>query len=289
MDDQVFNCERCGYSTNIKCNLIEHLKRKKECDPVVSNVARDVLLARLKPPPKTGVHKCTNCDKAFNHASSMYRHRRSCQGDAGSTQSSSSATNIQIINNNTTNNITNNIEIHNHLVLIPFGQELDGLDYLFQGRYKQIMAKCIAEPSKGVQHIIRMVHFNKDRPEYQNVCIPNISRSHAMCYDGANWVMKDKDAVLEKLVDASATVMYTFVNEYEAELPRHALESYERFDEKRDYDDPTLLGALRKDAERTIINHQDDVGVREKVRQSRRRERPGTMAGAADNPLLDGL
>ena len=37
----MYICERCGYSTTIKCNMKSHLSRKKMCLEIYSN--KDVL------------------------------------------------------------------------------------------------------------------------------------------------------------------------------------------------------------------------------------------------------
>ena len=37
----MYICERCGYSTTIKCNMKSHLSRKKICPAIYSN--KDVL------------------------------------------------------------------------------------------------------------------------------------------------------------------------------------------------------------------------------------------------------
>ena len=31
-------CHRCGYNTNKKCNIIQHLNRKNVCKPILDNI-----------------------------------------------------------------------------------------------------------------------------------------------------------------------------------------------------------------------------------------------------------
>ena len=38
-----YNCRRCGYNTNIKCNLINHFERKKICKPLLENIDIETL------------------------------------------------------------------------------------------------------------------------------------------------------------------------------------------------------------------------------------------------------
>ena len=277
-EDNVYKCKRCGYSSAQKGNVITHLKRKRVCSPTVSDIPVDELLKEFVN-VRSGEFVCEWCNERYAYNNSLLRHVRKCSarlqqqqeddnGD-GSAQHINNITNITTNNNNQNNiNIQNNIHNHNHYMIVPFGSE--DTEFLFEDRFRKIMAKCVAEPMKGVQHIIKLVHFNQDRPEYQNICIPNISRPHALCYDGTSWTISNKDDVLKKIVQDSASTMYAFVDERSKELSKKTLETFDIFDCKRDNDDPVLLEALQKEAEITIINNQDEVGVRDKARKHKR-------------------
>ena len=45
---------------------------------------------------------------------------------------------------------------------------------------------------------------------------------------------------------------------------------FDAFDEKRDEDDVEMFETLQKDAERAVINLQDDIGVRQRARKFRK-------------------
>ncbi len=289
MTDKMFRCKRCGYSTETKCNLISHLNRKYKCECIHENIDRICLLDELKRtyPDNT---KCRYCNKDFSFKTSMYRHMKTCklntenqgasssQAQAQAPGSESGSVTINNITNNTNNtnnidnsttNIDNSVHIHNHnhIIVAPFGTE--DLDFLFEGKYRSIMRKCVAEPMKGVQHIIKLVHFNTEKPEYQNVCIPNVSRPHALIYDGTLWILNDREEIVKKLINTSASSMYAFVDENK-NLPARVLRVFDEFDIKRDEEDPEMMAQLIKEAERTIMNNQDEMGVRAKARQERR-------------------
>ena len=42
-----YSCERCGWKTNIKTHLRNHLKRKFPCKPTLKNVSQKTLLVKL--------------------------------------------------------------------------------------------------------------------------------------------------------------------------------------------------------------------------------------------------
>ena len=71
-------CERCGYKTNVKCNMIKHLKRKIICPCVNGNSSREELLQNLES-TKTKDWQCTICDECFASKSTMYRHKKNCE------------------------------------------------------------------------------------------------------------------------------------------------------------------------------------------------------------------
>ena len=289
MEESKYRCERCGYSSNTKAHMITHLNRKFKCEPVHNNISTDDLLSTICP-ERDGNFSCEFCNKKFALKRYLSQHKQKCKKASSHTNDAAESVTINNITNNN-NNITNNITnvtnnnvtnvtniVHNHIMLMPFGQE--DLDFLFEDKFKQIMKKCIADPMKGVQHIIKLVHFNPQKPEYQNICIPNISRSHALCYDGQGWVISDKDEMMKKLVDGCANTMYTFVNENNAILSQRALDTFDKFDEKHDHEDEDMMTALQRDAVRTIINNQDNVGVRERARREQRRIKKMRGAGA---------
>ena len=41
-------CKRCAYGTNIKCNLINHLTRKKQCVATYIDIPRETLIEELE-------------------------------------------------------------------------------------------------------------------------------------------------------------------------------------------------------------------------------------------------
>ena len=236
--------------------------------------------------------KCTLCNRTFVHKTSMYRHRKVCQAQGGGDHT---------VVNDHSNTVVNDHSIHDHsvhndnsihttvvnnttVVVVPFGDE--DLEFLFDDSKRRVMTRCVADPMQGVQQIILLTHFNPRLPEFQNVCIPNISRTDALCFDGRKWIVQDRNVVLKKLVDQSCSTLNAFVDSYD--LPPRVLSKYEAFDEKRDRDDPILNDKLRREAVRTIVNNQDQTGVRENARRQRRTSRsspPSTVTNASRRSL----
>ena len=90
-----YNCKRCGYSTNIKCNLITHFERKKQCEPKLVDIDIKTLFLELSgkgvkicvpvvetivPVVDTVVEEkkpqyiCTGCKKKFKNSKNLNQH-----------------------------------------------------------------------------------------------------------------------------------------------------------------------------------------------------------------------
>ena len=73
-------CERCGYDSEHKQNLIRHLRNKSPCKPLISNKSRQALIDELTKKEYNDItYGCEHCSKKFNNRSSMYRHMKNCK------------------------------------------------------------------------------------------------------------------------------------------------------------------------------------------------------------------
>ena len=75
-DNNLFACERCGYETTIKNNLIAHLKRKKPCKVVLRDIPNEILINQLVR-PKIGT-TCDLCGNTYSNRQNLSRHRKTC-------------------------------------------------------------------------------------------------------------------------------------------------------------------------------------------------------------------
>lgn len=270
-----YACRRCGYTAPKKAYLVSHLTRVNACPALLEDVGADALLQELRP---GGVFPCELCRKTFAHNSSRARHRRRCPAAGGGAPPAPPSP-PSVVQQTAETIINNSISIHNHFMLVPFGRE--DKDFLFEERFRRVMERCLADPTKGVAHIIRLVHFDAARPQYHNVMIPNVSRPHASCFYGSAWVISDKDAVLRRLVTSGAGSMYAYYDERGAALPQPVRTRFDAFDAAHSEQDAATQRALRREAERAVLNSQDAVGVRDKARAHRRLQRLHHPAPAA--------
>ena len=105
-----YKCPRCGYEINIKTKYVNHLRRKKLCNPVISeddlqneyikfNVTEKILSNKNqtiikhngsgyqtkikqksnKNNVKSDIYECKYCEKQFKYNQSFYRHLKTCK------------------------------------------------------------------------------------------------------------------------------------------------------------------------------------------------------------------
>ena len=100
-------CKRCAYETNVKCNLINHLNRKKQCVAKYLNIPRETLIDELeekysefaqnsskiaheqlkilKKKEPSNIFKnvnpleCIYCNKIYSKTSNLKRHLEKCK------------------------------------------------------------------------------------------------------------------------------------------------------------------------------------------------------------------
>jgi hypothetical protein len=92
----MYICERCGYSTTIKCNLKSHLSRKKICPNTYSN--KDIMYlkgalihkyakneskmnpneSKMNPNESNKTYACKFCKQCYSTNSNLHKHMKKC-------------------------------------------------------------------------------------------------------------------------------------------------------------------------------------------------------------------
>ena len=125
----------------------------------------------------------------------------------------------QIINGNinTQNTIENqlnqqNIINTNNIKLLAFGKE--DMTHIVDELYKKILNRGF----KSVPTLVEHVHFNKNKPENHNIYISNIRTNYVLIYDGIDWKLKEKDDILQQLMDDKTAILTDKFEELLTEL-----------------------------------------------------------------------
>jgi 5-methylcytosine-specific restriction endonuclease McrA len=79
MAEMTYTCQRCGYETPTRCNIIRHLKSKTPCEVINNNIEREALIEQLSDKEyKTERVECSLCKKTVSKYK-LSRHRKVCK------------------------------------------------------------------------------------------------------------------------------------------------------------------------------------------------------------------
>jgi hypothetical protein len=272
---ELHKCDRCGYETDRKGNLITHLQKKNICLPLLNNIERSILIEKLtsKEYKETAV-QCEKCDKKFNNKSSMYRHLKICNGDIKETiknmqekineledklKASSSITN-NITNNNQQNNIT--INVNNFCS----NEDISYID-------SEFIKECLKD--MNMVRLLEQVHFHPEHPENHTVRIKNINKNLLQYHQDAKWKIDTKDRVLEDMINCSGyRILKTFYNANQKEMQEeikdedgwinaeNLMKDIRTWLDKIDEEDPKIFKELKSDLFLVILNNKALVCAR---------------------------
>lgn len=209
-----YQCKRCGYTTVHKHALVRHLQRKKQCLPLISDVACIDILEEytIQQPEKEVEITCAICHKSFNDRSNRNKHQRLCQ--FGKANEINDLFNIirslqdkvayletkepsqTIINND--HSITNNVNIVN---IQPFlNERLDHISHDDLNSYA-------TNAEGGFVELIKKIYFSKDAPENKNIRYKSTKQKIIETFDDDDWVEHNADWVLDKMISKGYTIL----------------------------------------------------------------------------------
>jgi hypothetical protein len=216
-----YECKRCGGIFEVKKNLIQHLKKKKECISINSESSRDELLKDVI--DKEGI-ECEGCGKKYSNIYNMRRHN--CKGmlekriielekilnglikkDDTVKQAANRIknNNIRIKNidnittNSTTNNITNNIT-NNVTVVINDIDSINGIDYILKDpRFTEKILKWVTDKN-GLLKYMDEKYYNPKRPE--NRGIRKVDNENIELHMKGDWNKYDNKTALYNIIDS---------------------------------------------------------------------------------------
>ena len=221
----VYTCERCLKTFDKKYAYDVHINRKNPCEKLVDRQTEQhisesgfyFLLNELKTIKNELIElkeENKNLKTKINKiepSSVVTKTRKNINKPVNSYNSISDS-------HNTNSNNVHNVKIVN---LVAFGKEkmdfpLDDIAKLCQG-------------NRTIPNMINHVHFNKDLPENHNVYMPNRkNRKEVFVYDGENWMLSNKNNIVEQLVDKGITYVEGKIDELRVKLSKSKLNAVQR-------------------------------------------------------------
>lgn len=169
-------------------------------------------------------------------------------GDVNSGNTINSNNNVNI-SNNTTNNNSNIVNIQ----LVAFGKEDKSM--LTNTELFKIMKKGFS----SVHELIRLLHFDKNRPENHNIFISNLRSNLVLTYDGTKWIAGDRVQTINNLFDEGRNFLIDRFEEIKGlcnEQQKKALIKFDRFDYDIDHY-PSKKTELLNEIKLLLYNNKD--------------------------------
>ena len=286
-----YKCNKCCRTFNKKSNYNYHLKRKIPCQniiiqniPQISTLSSTQNSAILAEQEEDTSHKCNYCNKTFSRSDSLNRHitnyckikKQQCDQketiyqtllkrlDIMETQNKEllnevnkmKQENKNIVVNNTNNNTMNNTtnvaqlnQLNNiNIKVVAFRKE--DLSHITN----EIYAKILNKGFKSVPNLVDCIHFNKNRPENHNVYISNMRDKHVLVYDGEDWKLKEKDEILQQLVDDKTEMLSEKFDELVDKLDEPTITKFKRFLDQKD--DDKVISGIKNDLRLMLYNNR---------------------------------
>jgi hypothetical protein len=149
-----------------------------------------------------------------------------------------------------TNIQTQNNTIHNtlNIKLVAYGKE--DISAIPVQVYKQLINKGFM----SVPALVEKVHFDKNKPENQNIYMSNMRDDYILIYDGEDWKLTDKKETLDGLYDEKVYILENKFQELIKELPEPVITKFKRFLDKADND--STKDGIKKELRLMLYNHR---------------------------------
>lgn len=198
-------CHKCNKVFSHYGNYNTHMLKVFPCD---SKKKEEIVVPKIEIPDDkiNSELVCKYCSKEFSRKDVCKRHEKySCKNKKNIEKEEEQKKLVEeiqkakqtIINNfninNYQQNIQNNIQ-QNFGSINPFGKE----DVSFLTN--EIMKNIFKNPDFGIAQLIKLIHFNPEIPQNQNVRLKNKKEPYLNVFNGQNWELRDKDDTIQDLI-----------------------------------------------------------------------------------------
>tara|TARA_Y100001970_G_scaffold294100_1_gene446849 strand:+ start:14052 stop:14783 length:732 start_codon:yes stop_codon:yes gene_type:complete len=205
---------------------------------------------------------CRYCDKSFATKPSMRRHELHYCKNVNDIDLILTVKNMERDKNalnkhiekliqkvgDTTNNITNNIQING------FGSE--NTSYITE----KMLDNLLVYPGTMVPQLVALTHFNKNHPENKNLKITNIKSKYVKVYSDGKWILQNKEDVIDNIMNSN----YVVLDEHYSGKAKKKLEKYqqaeiEKFMEALESEEEDIVKNVKDSIELTIVNNSNKL------------------------------
>ena len=231
-------CHRCGYNTNRRSNIIQHLNRKKVCKPILGDISIEDIkkhykleiknmnpncskLLQLAPNcskllqnyyNRISENECIYCSKSFSRNSNLTKHLKICKIKIEKEKEDLEKNNeikelkkmvekLLVENKGNTNISDNSISNSNNTIHNTININNYGEEDTKYITSDYILNLLKFKPAKAIPELIKHTHFNDEHPENQNIKITNKKGPHIKVRKNNKWELQNKEETLTDLID----------------------------------------------------------------------------------------
>lgn len=204
-----YKCNSCTYTTNIKTNIVRHIKRNH---PKVSN---EDGFERISVAPS---FECRHgCGATYAHQSNRCVHEKKCKSRLNTTPSDpttastiTDSTVQSIVGDNNVCGNNNNVQ-HNNIQITINAFDTFNPESISHADFRSLLISKGATDAL-VTHLQNQ-QFDKKKPQNMNVFVSNLKDKVGRVYDGHRWKACDGEEVAEDVLAKYQSVFDTLCDE----------------------------------------------------------------------------
>ena len=282
-------CHRCGYNTNKRSNLIQHLNRIKMCNPILGDISINEIKKHYNfeiklnlknttkipqnttkiPQNTTKIpqntiknNQCKYCNKVLSRYDSLNRHIKICKKKQECELLIEKEEEIKQMKleieelktkSVTINNTTNNINNSKNIIINNYGDE----------NIKHIKSEDFASLLNGIYNavpkLIEKIHFDPNYPENQNIKYTNKKMPYLKIMKNNKWQLVNKKNELFDLIDNKCYLLkekyYKILEKNKYNITDFQRNQIEAFIDKYNEDDKRVMIDLIERTELMLLNN----------------------------------
>jgi hypothetical protein len=245
-------CNKCKKAFTLKTGLTRHVNKKFPCKNADNNV--DLNENNIN-------NNNLNLPIVYNNENNLANNDNNTLNDILNTLKKLSE-NMEILkenNNELKNKILeikpSNIKLINNITIniTEFGKE--DLNFIDNETCKK---KLMYTGFDSIQNYVMLVHFNKDKPEYQNIYISNKkNKNEIMVNNGNKWIIAKTNDIIEKIFFKSISFFKGNLEKLQDNLIENKTKGIKRLINNYDEDENKIIKELSKDIVLIIYNNRD--------------------------------